>query len=67
MICPLCKREYSSPPALSRTDNNTPICPRCGTRQALETLFSDPEKINGILTTIYGDGVDNHNEKEGSS
>ena len=35
-ICPLCGKLYSGVPALSRTDNQTPICPDCGIRQALE-------------------------------
>ena len=64
MICPLCKREYSSQPALSRTDNKTPICPRCGTREALETLRIAPEKIDGILEAIYGSSVENVDDRE---
>lgn len=35
-ICPLCGQTYTDAPALSRTDNETQICPDCGTRQALE-------------------------------
>ena len=27
-VCPLCGKPYSGVPALSRTDNQTPICPR---------------------------------------
>ena len=37
-ICPICKHIYSGVPAVSRTDNKTPICLDCGTRQALESL-----------------------------
>ena len=29
--CPKCGKEYSERPALSRTDNETYICPDCGT------------------------------------
>ena len=36
--CPVCKKIYSGVPAVSRKDNKTPICPDCGTRQALESL-----------------------------
>ena len=34
--CPICKRTYTEPPALSRRDNKTAICPSCGMREALE-------------------------------
>ena len=36
--CPKCGRTYTERPALSRSDNNTLICPDCGTREALETM-----------------------------
>lgn len=58
MICPFCKMPFSSPPALSRVDNTTLICPRCGTREALETLALSQEKIDGILHAIYDDRAD---------
>ena len=32
-ICPVCGREYDEHPALSRTDNETEICPECGGRR----------------------------------
>ena len=31
-VCPLCGRTYHGAPALSREDNETLICPDCGTR-----------------------------------
>lgn len=34
-ICPICGKEYTEAPALSRKDNATYICPDCGTREAL--------------------------------
>ena len=37
-MCPLCGKSYGEPPAISRTDNETPICPDCGTRQALSSM-----------------------------
>ena len=37
-ICPICGREYTEHPALSRVDNETFICPDCGQRQALESI-----------------------------
>ena len=32
-ICPRCGQPYYEPPALSRLDNETLICPDCGTGQ----------------------------------
>lgn len=52
-ICPLCGDAYTAPPALSRTDNQTLICPDCGTRQALETLGIDRQEQDEILATIH--------------
>lgn len=37
-ICPKCGRKYAEPPALSRVDNNTEICPLCGTKEALDSM-----------------------------
>lgn len=37
-ICPICGQEYAEAPALSREDNQTLICPDCGTRQALTAI-----------------------------
>jgi len=34
-VCPMCNIEYSKPPAISRSDNSTEICPICGMREAL--------------------------------
>lgn len=34
-VCPLCGQEYKGYPAISRTDNETEICPDCGTRQGV--------------------------------
>lgn len=44
--CPICGQEYTGAPALSRTDNQTLICPDCGTRQALAAIgVSNPEAV----------------------
>jgi hypothetical protein len=51
--CPLCKRLYHQPPALSRTDNKTLICPDCGTRQALESIGVDAFQQEQIIRTIH--------------
>lgn len=37
-VCPLCGRNYSDPPALSRVDNATDICPDCGMMEALASI-----------------------------
>lgn len=53
-VCPLCGKAYAEPPALSRTDNETPICPDCGTRQALGSIGIGPEEREKILSIIHG-------------
>lgn len=35
-FCPACGGYYREPPALSRKDNRTAICPECGLKEALE-------------------------------
>ena len=36
--CPKCSSEYSEPPALSRADNKTEICPKCGMMEAVGSI-----------------------------
>ena len=52
-ICPICGQEYTEYPALSREDNQTPICPDCGTRQALKPLKISDEEIEEIIQIIH--------------
>ena len=52
-VCPLCGAAYTDPPALSRTDNETLICPDCGTRQALESIGVERDEQDRILTIIH--------------
>ena len=33
--CPKCDKKYYGYPALSREDNKTEICPKCGAKEAL--------------------------------
>ena len=33
--CPKCGRTYTAPPALSREDNETLLCPLCGVAQSI--------------------------------
>lgn len=34
--CPKCGIKYKRPPAISRKDNKTEICPPCGSMEALK-------------------------------
>ena len=52
-VCPLCGKPYSDVPALSRTDNQTPICPDCGIRQALESIGVSTEEQEKILSVMH--------------
>ena len=52
-VCPICGQEYTDHPAISRADNETPICSDCGTRQALESLGIDAEEQDKILDAIH--------------
>ena len=52
-VCPLCGKAYAEPPALSRTDNETLICPDCGIRQALESIGINAEEQDKILSIIH--------------
>lgn len=52
-LCPRCGNEYTGSPALSRMDNQTYICPDCGTREALESIGVDKKEQEEILATIH--------------
>ena len=52
-VCPLCGCTYREYPAISRTDNRTPICPDCGIRQALEGLGVSRAEQDHILDLIH--------------
>ena len=52
-VCPLCGETYTGAPALSREDNQTPICPDCGARQALRALGVKEEEVEEILRIIH--------------
>ena len=52
-ICPRCGQAYYEAPALSRIDNQTLICPDCGTREALESMDVDQGEQEVILAIIH--------------
>ncbi len=52
-ICPRCGQSYNGRPALSRVDNETFICPDCGTREALESIGVSTEEQEKIIETIH--------------
>ena len=59
-VCPRCGRPYSEPPALSRKDNMTHICPDCGTREALTEIgvaADEQEQIIEIIHNCKGGGA----------
>lgn len=36
--CPICNKDYKERPALSRADNKTEICPKCGMLEAVKSI-----------------------------
>lgn len=52
-ICPKCGKAYHEPPALSRVDGKTQICPDCGTREALNSIGVDAAEQEQILDAIH--------------
>ena len=52
-ICPKCGCSYPERPAISRVDNQTVICPDCGTREALESIGISAEEQEKIISIIH--------------
>ena len=52
-ICPRCGKAYYKPPAISRMDNQTLICPDCGAREALASIDVGHEEQEEILAIIH--------------
>lgn len=51
-VCPKCGKSYTQPPATSR-DGSGPICPDCGTREALDSIGVGVEEQERILEIIH--------------
>lgn len=51
--CPRCGKIFRGRPALSREDNETPICPDCGTREALAFMGVPEEEQEQIVSMIH--------------
>lgn len=51
-ICPRCGQTCTTHPATAR-DGSGPICPDCGTREALESIGVGAEEQERILATIH--------------
>ena len=55
VVCPVCGKEYSGYPALSRKDNKTLICPECGQREVLMSIgIVDKNDQNHVIALSEG-------------
>ena len=52
-VCHRCGQAYHEHPALSRLDNETLICPDCGTREALDSIGVKPKEQEQIIASIH--------------
>ena len=52
-ICPICGKEYSVPPALSKEDNAAKICSECSIRQILDSIKLAKADQDEIMTIIH--------------
>lgn len=43
-ICPVCGKEYTGYPSLSRKDNKTEICQQCGIIEAMNAFKNSMKK-----------------------
>lgn len=51
-ICPICNKNYDEPPALSRRDNKTNICPSCGVKEAIEDFAKSSNATKLFLRAL---------------
>ena len=45
-VCPICGKDYSEHPAISRIDNKSKICPNCGIKEAINDFIKYEKKTN---------------------
>lgn len=51
--CPICGKTYDERPAISRNDGHFPICPDCGTREALTASGVEPEEQEALINIAH--------------
>ena len=51
-VCPVCGSRYKEHPALSRRDNGTEICSRCGMREALTDCGMTEQQMDEVLRNL---------------
>ena len=54
--CPACGQQYTEPPALSRRDNETEICPTCGMKEALAAMPRRESPAERTRREVYATG-----------
>lgn len=52
MICPICGKEFTERPALSRKDDKTEICPMCSSKEAMEAAGWTKEMCDAAIEKI---------------
>ena len=52
-VCSKCGSIYFGASALSRVDNESQICPDCGTREAIESIGVDAAEQDKIIKKIH--------------
>ena len=52
-VCPKCGKTYTGRPAISREDNETPICTDCSICEALTNIHIDKDEQDKILEIIH--------------
>ena len=66
LTCPICGQEYTDEPALSR-DNQTLICPDCGTRESLEAMGLGKAEQDAVIARIHYFNEGKKARKEGGA